>query len=64
MPLYKNGVLAGRIGISGDGVDQDDLIAAAGGAGFAAGSDSIRSDICAWRAFAVSKISPQPKLVS
>jgi uncharacterized protein GlcG (DUF336 family) len=34
MPLYKNGVLVGAIGISGDGVDQDDLIAAGGGAGF------------------------------
>ncbi|HEY8204442.1 MAG TPA: heme-binding protein, partial [Pyrinomonadaceae bacterium] len=27
IPLYKNGVLVGAIGISGDGVDQDDLIA-------------------------------------
>ncbi len=34
MPLYKNGVMVGAIGISGDGVDQDDLIAAGGGAGF------------------------------
>ena len=34
MPLFKNGVLVGAIGISGDGVDQDDLIAAGGGAGF------------------------------
>ncbi len=32
--LYKNGQLAGAIGISGDGVDQDDLIAAAGTNGF------------------------------
>ena len=32
--LYKNGLLAGAIGISGDGVDQDDLIAAAGANGF------------------------------
>jgi len=29
-PLYRNGVLIGAIGISGDGVDQDDLIGAAG----------------------------------
>jgi uncharacterized protein GlcG (DUF336 family) len=36
VPLYKNGALAGAIGISGDGVDQDDLIAAAGSAGFEA----------------------------
>jgi uncharacterized protein GlcG (DUF336 family) len=34
MPLYKNGQLAGAIGISGDGVDQDDLIASAGTIGF------------------------------
>ncbi|MCS7033652.1 MAG: heme-binding protein [Phycisphaerae bacterium] len=29
-PLYKNGVLVGGVGISGDGVDQDDIIAFAG----------------------------------
>jgi uncharacterized protein GlcG (DUF336 family) len=34
VPLFKNGVLVGAIGISGDGVDQDDLIAAAGANGF------------------------------
>ena len=34
IPLYKDGRLAGAIGVSGDGVDQDDLIAAAGGASF------------------------------
>jgi len=34
VPLYKNGTLAGAIGVSGDGVDQDDLIASAGAAGF------------------------------
>src|SRR5205807_765145 len=42
-PLYKNGVLVGAIGVSGDGVDQDDLIAAGGNAGFAA-PVAIRSD--------------------
>jgi uncharacterized protein GlcG (DUF336 family) len=35
VPLYKNGVLVGAIGISGDGVDQDDYIGAAGANGFA-----------------------------
>jgi uncharacterized protein GlcG (DUF336 family) len=35
IPLYKNGELVGAIGISGDGIDQDDLIAAAGATGFA-----------------------------
>ncbi len=43
VPLYKNGKLAGAIGISGDGVDQDDLIAAMGSAGFEAPVE-IRSD--------------------
>jgi len=33
VPLYKNSVLVGAIGISGDGIDQDDLIAAAGANG-------------------------------
>lgn len=33
-PLYKNGVLVGGIGISGDGVDQDEVIAYAGTRGF------------------------------
>ncbi len=43
VPLYKNGVLVGGIGISGDGVDQDDLITAAGGNGFSP-VPAIRSD--------------------
>jgi len=43
VPLYKNGVLVGAIGISGDGVDQDDLISAAGGNGFSPPA-AIRSD--------------------
>jgi uncharacterized protein GlcG (DUF336 family) len=36
VPLFKNGRLVGAIGISGDGVDQDDLIASMGSAGFEA----------------------------
>lgn len=43
VPLFKNGRLAGAIGISGDGVDQDDLIASMGSAGFEAPAE-IRSD--------------------
>ena len=43
IPLYKNGVLVGAIGISGDGVDQDDLIAAAGANGVSP-APAIRSD--------------------
>ncbi len=43
VPLYKGGRLAGAVGISGDGVDQDDLIALAGSAGFEAPAER-RSD--------------------
>lgn len=34
VPLYKNGELVGALGVSGDGVEQNDLIAFEGGAGF------------------------------
>ena len=47
-PLYRNGVLIGAIGVSGDGVDQDDLIAAAGTVGFEA-PDAIRADEFTYR---------------
>ena len=43
VPLYKNGVLVGAIGISGDGIDQDDIIASGGGNGFSPAPE-IRSD--------------------
>jgi uncharacterized protein GlcG (DUF336 family) len=43
VPLYKNGALVGAIGISGDGVDQDDLIGAAGANGFSPPA-GMRSD--------------------
>ena len=33
-PLYRKGVLIGAIGVSGDGIEQDDLVAAAGTVGF------------------------------
>jgi len=42
-PLYVNGVLAGAIGISGDGVDQDDIISFAGTKGFEP-PDNLRID--------------------
>lgn len=35
-PLYVNGALVGGLGVSGDGVDQDDYAAAGGAAGFQA----------------------------
>ena len=41
--LYRNGVLVGAIGVSGDGVDQDDLVAAEGCHDFLA-PFAIRSD--------------------
>jgi len=43
IPLYKNGELVGAIGISGDGIDQDDLIAAGGSVGYSP-PIGIRSD--------------------
>lgn len=32
MPLYRGGVLIGAVGVSGDGIDQDDLVAASAAA--------------------------------
>ncbi|HEV2296334.1 MAG TPA: heme-binding protein [Tepidisphaeraceae bacterium] len=43
VPLYKNGKLVGAVGISGDGVDQDDIIAFAGSLGYRP-PPGIRSD--------------------
>ena len=34
MPIYKAGVLVGGFGVSGDGVDQDDVVTAGGATGF------------------------------
>lgn len=42
-PLYRNGVLIGGIGVSGDGIDQDDLIGASGTVGFQP-DPAIRAD--------------------
>ncbi len=41
--LYRNGTLVGGLGVSGDGVDQDDYVTAGGSAGFEA-PDQIRAD--------------------
>ena len=43
VPLYRGNTLIGAIGISGDGIEQDDLIAAGGAAGFAP-PEAMRSD--------------------
>ncbi len=42
-PLYRNGQLIGAIGISGDGVDQDDIVGASGTHDFLA-PENIRAD--------------------
>jgi uncharacterized protein GlcG (DUF336 family) len=41
--LYRNGILVGGLGVSGDGVDEDDYVANGGTAGFEAAA-SIRAD--------------------
>lgn len=43
IPLYRGATLIGAIGVSGDGIEQDDLIAAGGANGFAP-PEAIRSD--------------------
>jgi uncharacterized protein GlcG (DUF336 family) len=43
LPLYRNGMLVGGLGVSGDGVDQDDFVAAGGAAGFETPT-AIRAD--------------------
>jgi uncharacterized protein GlcG (DUF336 family) len=43
LPLYKGGALVGAIGISGDGVNQDEIVAESGSVGFEAPAE-IRTD--------------------
>jgi uncharacterized protein GlcG (DUF336 family) len=43
IPLYRGSTLVGAVGVSGDGIDQDDLISA-GGANSFAPAETIRSD--------------------
>lgn len=43
LPLYKNGILVGGLGVSGDGVDQDDYVTNAAALGFEAPMN-IRAD--------------------
>ena len=42
-PLYKNGKLVGGLGVSGDGVEQDDYVTAGGAVGFEA-PEALRAD--------------------
>lgn len=52
VPIYRNGVLIGGIGVSGDGIDQDDMISSLGlrraglalGGGLGHAPEAIRSD--------------------
>ncbi|MCE9564374.1 MAG: heme-binding protein [Planctomycetes bacterium] len=43
-PLYKNGQLIGGVGVSGDGVDQDDVMTIASEAGFYVPTTILRAD--------------------
>jgi len=45
VPLYKGGKLVGGVGVSGDGVDQDEAVAFAGAAGFEPGGSVVRLGI-------------------
>ena len=42
-PLYQSGSLVGGLGVSGDGVEQDDVVTGGGSAGFEAPA-LIRAD--------------------
>jgi uncharacterized protein GlcG (DUF336 family) len=44
LPLYKNGILVGGWGVSGDGVDQDDVVTFDGANGFLPPSTVLRAD--------------------
>lgn len=44
IPLYEGGRLVGAVGVSGDGIEQDDFIAFAGGVGFQEFGDVRRAD--------------------
>lgn len=45
VPLYKNGVLVGAVGVSGDGIEQDDFVAFTAATGYQEfGPDVVRAD--------------------
>ncbi len=43
VPLYKNGVLVGGVGVSGDGIEQDDVVSFTGGKNFQSFGAGVRS---------------------
>jgi uncharacterized protein GlcG (DUF336 family) len=45
VPLYKNGVMVGGLGVSGDGVDQDDYVTSQGMVGFEAPSNITADNV-------------------
>lgn len=49
-PLFRNGVLVGAIGVSGDGIEQDDIIAASGARDFLPPAGSRADDMVYQRA--------------
>jgi uncharacterized protein GlcG (DUF336 family) len=44
VPLYRSGVLSGGLGVSGDGVDQDDVVTFAAKSGFLTPPDVLTAD--------------------
>ncbi len=50
VPLYKNGQLVGGLGISGDGVEQDDVVSAGGATGFEAPAEILADRVIIDRA--------------
>ncbi len=61
VPIYKNGILVGGLGVSGDGVDQDDLIAVNAQRGFLP-PDGVRCDQADEDAVKAALLQSIPKL--
>lgn len=67
MPVYKNGTLVGGVGVSGDGIDQDDMVSLLGthnagvlisGSGFGGAGQGLGNAPTAIRANARVSIRP------